>query len=365
MIFLKEIGSKNLTRMPRIFSLDTLRGLKLTNMLQIHFANLWVISYLKANLDYMSIIYIIGLPLFIIIPGVSLTLSLENRKLRGESSRDSFFHIIKRGTILIILNQLMNIGAFGLNASWAGGIFSLLGLSVIITCFLLNFSKLVRAIITGFIIGITPLFRLLFINIGDLIGRVGFAAPWSFTEFLQGVLIAPGFALFPWLSFVIAGSIFGEYIITGIKENKMPEALKKLVFIGMILFPIGILMDILKIPTLTQSDLEIFNTGNIIWVIGLNCFIIAGFYWIEDIRHIKFIALDILNLVGRLTLTIFFIHAFFMVAIVKAIGGSQLIRMYSFFIIFLIFFILTYILGLIWDKKDFKYSLEWLLGTLS
>jgi len=77
------------------------------------------------------------------------------------------------------------------------------------------------------------------------------------------------------------------------------------------------------------------------------------------------VALDILNLVGRLTLTLFFIHAYFMVAVVEVIGGEQILRMYSFFIIFLLFFIFTYILGELWKRSNFKYSLEWFLGILS
>ncbi|NVM05295.1 MAG: DUF1624 domain-containing protein [Candidatus Helarchaeota archaeon] len=362
---MNDINTKKITRIPRIFSLDTLRGLKLTNMLQIHFANLWVIPFLKAQLDYMSIIYIIGLPLFIIIPGVSLAISLENRKLRGEPSTESLKHIIKRGFILIFLNQLMNIGAFGFAASWASGIFSLLGFSIIITCYLMRYSKLTRGIIAGIIIGISPVLRLLFIDINDFLGRVGFAAPWTIQEWLKATLIAPGFALFPWIGFVIAGSILGEYLITGIKENNMDEALKKLMIIGAILFPIGLIMDVLKFPTFTIADLNIFNTGNIIWVIGLNCFIIAGFYWIEDIKRVKFVVLDIINLVGRLTLTIFFVHAFYAIIIVEVIGDEQILRMYSFFIIFLLFFVFTYILGELWKRNNFKYSLEWFLGILS
>jgi len=362
---LNDIDTKKIIRIPRIYSIDTLRGLKLTNMLQIHFANLWVITFLKAQMDYMSIIYIIGLPMFIIIPGISLTLSLENRSLREEPTKESIIHIVKRGAILIFLNQIMNIGVFGSIASWSWGIFSLLGFSIIITLFLMFFSKSIRAIIIGIIIGLTPVLRYFFISYGDLIGRTGFAAPWNIKEYLQGALIAPGFALFPWLCFVISGSIMGEFIIKGIKENNVGEELKKLIIIGLILFPLGIILDIFKFPTFTQADLEIFNTGNIIWVIGLNCFILAGFYWLEDMKHVKFVALDILNLVGRLTLTLFFVHAFFMVAIVRVIGNANIIRMYSFFIIFLIFFILTYILGEVWKRKNFKYSLEWMLGALS
>ncbi|MHA1377707.1 MAG: heparan-alpha-glucosaminide N-acetyltransferase domain-containing protein [Candidatus Helarchaeota archaeon] len=362
---MSEVRTKKLTRMPRILSIDTLRGLKLTNMLQIHFSNFWVIPFLKAQLDYMSIIYIIGLPLFIIIPGISLSLSIENRKLRGESEIEGRGHIMKRGLLLIIMNQFMNIGAFGFRTSWAGGIFQLLGLSIIITYFLLRWPKLVRAVIAGIIIGISPFLRYFLFDLNDFLGRVGFVEPWSLTEWLKGAFFAPQFfSIFPWLGFVIAGSIIGEYIITGIKEKNMGEQLKKLMKIGVVLFPIGLILDILKFPTLTQSDLNIFNTGNIIWVIGLNCFIIAGFYWLEDIKRVRFIALDLLNLVGRLTLTIFFIHAFFMIAI-GAVVGKQMIRMYSFFIIFALFFVFTIVIGEIWKKKNYEYSLEWLLGTLS
>ncbi|MFX1452606.1 MAG: hypothetical protein ACFFCM_17345, partial [Promethearchaeota archaeon] len=75
--------------------------------------------------------------------------------------------------------------------------------------------------------------------------------------------------------------------------------------------------------------------------------------------------LDIINLIGRLTLTIFFVHAFYAIVIVEVIGDEQILRMYSFFIIFLLFFAFTYILGEIWKRNNFKYSLEWLLGILS
>jgi hypothetical protein len=80
---------------------------------------------------------------------------------------------------------------------------------------------------------------------------------------------------------------------------------------------------------------------------------------------VKFVALDILNLLGRLTLTVFFIHAYFMVAVVEVIGGEQILRMYSFFIILFLFLVFTYILGELWKRNNFQYSLEWLLGTLS
>ena len=388
------------SKVHRFKSIDLLRGLAVIFMLQFHFANVFVI---RSHLEPIAIIHYLGIisaPIFLTVVGISVVLSVNNRKKRGESEEEIKTHIITRALIIIVLHFLLSSSIFGLHTIWGWGILSLIGVSIIIAYALTKCSAKTIWICAFGVVIISPFLRVLlnyqidaafifnfqtflaisksdnvwaFLTLAIINPSESFlfittySPPWDILAFIRAVLVTPGFPTLPHLFFVILGVWLGNSILTHIEHRENNSFLKKTTILGIIFLICGLLLEATSsLYTLTPADQMVGNTGYNLWTMGIVFLCFVFFYWIQDIKGKNNRIFNIITFFGDISLTILFIHAFFGWYILPILGGPNNISLFSQYIISLAFYCTIWILGSLWKKyKKFKYSLKWIIGNLS
>lgn len=102
--------AKPAARSERLLSVDVLRGLCVAGMVLVNFPADWVLRYHQlghADWDGATATDMI-FPMFLFLAGLSMTLSLASRTLRGQSRLSLAGHIVIRSLTLIFLGLLLN-----------------------------------------------------------------------------------------------------------------------------------------------------------------------------------------------------------------------------------------------------------------
>ena len=362
-------------RIPRIKSVDFIRGLTVVDLIVFHFANILVI---RSSLEPVFIIHfwgIAGAPIFLLLVGMSIVLSKNIRKQRGEAENKIKTHTIKRGLIIIILHYVLGASIFGFEAIWGWGILSLIGASIIISYWLSDCSDRTLWILAIAVIAISPFLRVLLnyqidtayqFNFFSIIPIETYASPWNISAFIRGVLVVPGFPIFPHIGFVIIGVWLGNVLIRSLKNNEVNKLMKKLTIAACIFIGIGIFMEILSnLFPLTPADKMVGNTGYNLWAIGVAFLFFVLFYWLQDIKNMDNKVFRFISFFGDISLTVLFVHSFVVWYLLPILGGPFNITLFSDLIITFSFTCTFWILGDLWKKTRYKYSIKWLIGSLS
>lgn len=151
----------------RVVSLDAFRGFVMLSMLLEtlgleKFAGRPVLGTLFTQLNHAAWVgfhfedYI--LPAFLFIIGVSMAISDEKRRARGEAYRPRLFHALRRGALLFVLGFLLSWLAAG-KPYWGAGVLQVLALSYFGAFLVLGLSLRARAAVSaGFSSCTGPLF---------------------------------------------------------------------------------------------------------------------------------------------------------------------------------------------------------------
>ncbi len=284
----------------RFKSLDFMRGLGLILMVQIHIAMYLTLTTGKSSILYffMNRISYLAAPLFLTAVGISLVISVNRRKEKALS------HETKRVLFLILLGFLfINI--------WNADIIHYIGIYIILAFFLLRFKKLSRFIIANIFLWGAPVI-LLYINYMSGWEHLAYklANFWTFQGFFTN-LVANGFyPMFPWIFYIIIGSIVGEYLLESVKKKKEEIFCIIALIAGIILFIIGLLLDVFS-PW--RIGFYPATVSYIILYLGVSLFIFGLFFWLLDYSKKKSIA-EVLRPViflGTVSLSIYVFHIIF------------------------------------------------------
>ncbi|NVM05297.1 MAG: DUF1624 domain-containing protein [Candidatus Helarchaeota archaeon] len=361
-------------KIPRLKSVDFLRGFAVFIMLEFHFANLFVIRSVLEPITIIHFLGIVGAPIFLMIVGISVVLSVNNRRNRGESEEEIKSHIIKRGLVITIIHFILSPTVFGLKSVWAWGILSLIGISIIISLYLEKYSDKTIWLCAIAVIIISPFLRVLLDYQADMalyfdynyLTIITYKLPWNFFAFIRGVLVTPGFPIFPHIFFVIVGVWMGKSILKHVNNQKNTPFLKNLVILGIVFIIIGLFLEILSnLYPLTPADKMVGNTGYNFWSQGIAFLIFALFYWIQDIKGKEIQIFKIITFLGEISLTILVLHAYFGWYLLPFFGGPNRISLFSHYIIAFSFYCGIWVLRILWEKSRYRYSLKWIIGKLS
>ncbi|MHA1377706.1 MAG: heparan-alpha-glucosaminide N-acetyltransferase domain-containing protein [Candidatus Helarchaeota archaeon] len=371
---IKDINSKEF-RIPRIKSVDFLRGFAVVIMLEFHFANIFVIRSILEPVTIIHFLGIVGAPIFLLIVGMSVVLSKNIRLQRGQSEKEIKNHIFKRGLVIILLHYLLGASIFGFSAIWGWGILSLIGASVIISLYISKCSEKILWVLAIGVIIASPVLRVIlnyqidiayYFDFNTYMPITTYLSPWDILAFIRSILITPGFPIFPHIFFVIIGVWLGNSVLEHLKKNSIIPLLKKLVKLGVIFIIMGFFIELLSnIFPLTPADKMVGNTGYNFWTLGIVFLCFAFFYWIQDIKRKDLQIFRSITFLGKISLTILFIHAFFAWYLVPVLGGFNNITLFSSYIISFAFYVAIWIFGGLWEKSNFKFSLRWIIGKLS
>ncbi len=361
-------------KIPRLKSIDFLRGFAVFIMLIFHFANLFVIRSVLEPITIIHFLGIVGAPIFLMIVGISVVLSTTNRRNKGESEEEIKSHIIKRGLVIIILHFILSPTVFGLQSVWAWGILSLIGISIIISYFLEKYSDRTIWLCAIVVIILSPILRVLLDYQADsalyfdynYLTIIGYKSPWDIFAFIRGVLVTPGFPIFPHIFFVIVGVWVGKSILKHATNQEDNSFFKKFIILGIVFIIGGLILEILSnLYPLTPADKMVGNTGYNFWSQGIVFLIFIFFYWIQDIKGKEIQIFSIITFLGEISLTILVLHAYFGWYLLSIFGGPNKISLFSHYIISFSFYCGIWVLRILWEKSRYKYSLKWVIGNMS
>lgn len=377
---------------PRFDSIDIYRGYLICQMVIYHYLN-WIYYPLKGNLAIQipslisyqmgiypifewiflkenifvkinNIVSYLGTLPFMIIIGMSLVLSVEQRKERGKTGSDITKHIIKRALWLLLFNLLLAQVVLGLGTIWMIGALSIIAFNLLGGYFFLRFSKLIRGISAVLIYICTPFIRTLL-----HIPKIGYYANPD-PGILGGILtiIVNLFNQFlPILSITLFGTILGDLLINLKRNGKLNQFIYILVPIGIIFFILAYSLDPYVNIFGLWYILQPLEDYTLFYSISLWCFLFSLLFWITEIKQKKWRIFKLFNLCGTVTLTIFFYHHFLGLNffMYPNLPFNNNLMPFSYFEIWLGIYLIMWIYITLWARVKFKYSLEWFIQIYS
>ncbi|MFX0135714.1 MAG: heparan-alpha-glucosaminide N-acetyltransferase domain-containing protein [Candidatus Hodarchaeota archaeon] len=340
----------------RVHSVDTIRGIAIWFMIFVHYGQSWM------NFDSLLIVYTffllpsyIGGPMFMVIVGVSFSLSSKKRK--GQA--DFKTHVYKRAFLLILMQFFLNLVIFNIYQAWTYEVLILVGIAQIVCYLLMEKSNMVKILVISIIIIVVPFLR-------EICGYqyeiyTLFESVWDFGTFFKSMVVNMPFAIFPYVSYMILGMMIGDELVQAryeaVKERKF---CKNLVIYGCVLILIGFGPRIFNSPIVDsyEEGLHVLVTTGIVMIM------LSGLYWLEDVKG--FALFQPFWLYGQIALTFLIGHHFinkyifyYLFEIMKNLS------IYSYLILVTFICVVFLALSYFWSIIDYKFSLDWLIRKLS
>jgi uncharacterized membrane protein len=208
----------------RIQSVDLIRAIGILSMVLIHIS-----KYLLTIIDKQLVLYRlinsfgqIAAPFFLTAVGISLVISMKKQKNEG------FVHTLKRGLFLIVIGLLFM-------TLWPGDILHYIGVFLIITLLLLYLPKIWRIVVAFIFLIVAPI-ALNYIDYMAGWERLAYSLSgfWTVSGFFNNLLFNGFHPMFPWIFFVIMGSVIGEYMLQSIEKKKEEKFVSYGTIIGVI-----------------------------------------------------------------------------------------------------------------------------------
>jgi hypothetical protein len=208
-------------------------------------------------------------PIFLLVTGMTIPISIARRKGRGETYAQIRSHILKRRGTLILIGFGLNAILGGTGEIWVWDILETIGAANIITYFLLYRinSNLALIIIACLIALASP-----------YVSSLSFLA--SLPILIHNMLVGGVFPLFPWLSFVIIGGVLGSLLIKALRE-KREEALQHLLLkAGFLLGGISLLLHLCGVHITYPLSFTYIGCS-----IGISILTFAALFWWQGTRQ--------------------------------------------------------------------------------
>lgn len=190
-------------------------------------------------------------PVFFMLTGISLVLSIENKRFSNINKSEIRKYVFKRSFFILVIsyfvfNLIIKGPVSNFYQSW--DMLQLIGGGSLITYFLLKLSKKFRITVACGIVFLTPFIQILF-NYDTL----------HYNYPVQGGIIANmicagEFPIFPWLSFIILGSVIGELLNEAVKSDNIILFLKKISVFGLVSMLFGSFIPFINMPPFTSFD---------------------------------------------------------------------------------------------------------------
>jgi len=302
-------------------------------------------------------------PIFFIIAGISLMLSIENKSQIGMSDIDIKKYVLKRSFFILFLGYIaLNLIIKGpvnyFYASW--GMLHLIGAGTFLTYFLLKVSKKFRITIALIIVAISP-----FINILLDYETIHYLYPVQGGP-VYNMIYSGEFPMIPWISFVIIGSVIGESLINAFKDNKLISFLKNISILGILLMFIGAILPFFNLPPFTSFEKYPCTIPYFVFFTGAVIVSISIAYYFLDYKKKDFLFLQPVNIYGKFSLTIFIGHYFVGYRITKLLEIYGNFSYASAGIITISFYLVCYVMLIIWaNYYNNKLSAEWIMRKIS
>jgi len=352
--------------MQRIKGLDSFRGFIMLVMVWGHLLDWWLreedIWFTNALLPTLKVIFGPG---FLLLAGISITLSYRKNLIKTTKRDDFNYNILKREYLfrafLILIVALVYNSFVALQFTnpldlWKWFLLLTMSISLFLIWPLLKLPKHTRLVI-AVIIWILNCF--LFIYLLPFQGQANVFGIIYYILY-NSIDVIP----FPhYFSFILIGTILGEIIfdIYQIKHEKE----RKLLLKKKIIFPFLISGFILIIISVAFDPQLITEKASLIWILfamGVNLLIFSAFIGFEDFKLLihKKRSFKFLSYYSYYSLTIYLVHNIFYFFFLHRLN------LFQFWILAIITcFIFGLILQLIYNKYGPKFSIKVQLGRMS
>lgn len=280
----------------RLVSIDALRGLAVILMFFHHFPEyLMRDPYNSDTFILMFVISRLSAPLFLIVVGISMALSANNRA-GIKDKKATISHYIKRGFTLIIGGALLNLMTYASPAKF--NILYTIGLSLIFFSILaVRPSRYTTA---------TALVAVLFLTEGArLFGP------------LDTILARFDFPPFPWMIFTVYGLIIGDSLVRFCKTGRLNIIVWYLEATSVLLMALTAAYIYMGIPFIYRGTATL---PFISLAMAASTYLLSLFILSYEVHKFDPLILRPLKAFGRFALPVYFIHYVFVVTIPHALG---------------------------------------------
>ncbi len=351
--------------MQRIKSLDSFRGFIMLVMVWVHLCDWWIreedIWFSNAILPILKLIFGPG---FLLLAGISITLSYKKNLIKITKMHDFNYNILKkeylfRATFILILalgyNSIVALKFMNPLDLWKWFILLTMAISLFLTWPLLKLPKHTRLVI-AVIVWIINYF--LFKYLLPFQGQANvFGTIYYFLYNSIDVIPFPHY-----FSFLLIGTILGEIIYDGYQVKDQKE--RNLLIKKKIILPFLILGSILIIISVALDTKLALERTSFIWIIfamGINLFLFSIFIVFVDFKLlINKSRFKFLSYYSYYSLTVYLVHNIFYFFFL------HLLNVFQFWILAIITcFVFGLILQLFYNKYGPKFSIKVQLGRLS
>lgn len=295
----------------RIGYIDQFRGLATIFMIETHVVNALLMDPLRDGAVFSALNFLNGLvaPSFLFVAGFSFTLAVNRREDAYRRFSPELFRHLKRLLFIWVVGYALHIPYFSLfkiaHGSTPANISSFLEVDILqciaATLVLLHVLRVLIKKDRTFNMVLWGLFWF-FIVAAPLIGEIDFSRflPEILSQYFNHVN-GSLFPLFPWSSFLIAGTIASQKI-TYQKESRLAARLMPL---GGGLIVAGYLMVYLHQTFFFQPDLYNYAPGWFLLRLGILLLILKGIIRYEEMRSMQWSAVKVF---GRESFFVYVIH---------------------------------------------------------
>jgi surface polysaccharide O-acyltransferase-like enzyme len=333
----------------RIETLDIIRGMAIAMMVFTHFYGYIVDPH---EIDMLQFARLDGLaswwcvPLFYFIIGYTLVIQIDRKSRDGYSNRELRKYILVRSFLIYCYGIILNMYQLGLQYIWHWSTLQIISIGYIVTYVLRNTSNFVRILLS---------IAILFTSfaLAPYYGAHRYQGEWDLLRFVEGLIYSGGNPIFPWIVYFLIGSI-----LPNLKIRKI--GVIQTCFILVLLLTVAIMIrkyiPITKYPATLTYNLVFMSASILLFVV---------IFWVREIKRSGVLVFYSFKVFGMYPLTIFMGHIIIGMYLIKFFNIFRQGNLVEFLLIYVMTFIFIVAIGHLWQKNEFKYSLDWLLRWFS
>jgi uncharacterized membrane protein len=338
----------------RLSFIDCLRGIAIVLMIQQHFALVLMNVSLVDSIPY-TLMVVLGEfsgPMFFLLVGMSLLISLQRRRSEGETETAIKDHVVSRGIIIAIIG-------FAFMFIWQNDTLNYIGFFILATYPVLKFSIRARVIL-GAVTTVSSLFETYFLGYiqEPFFEWQVFRSSWVSSKVIQGTFGNRFPVMLSSLSLVIFGTVFGSLLIQSLQEGHLKTFQTNLLKLGSILVSIGASKVFWNIPFDSCPTLYVTLT------MGVALLLLSALIWLMKVKRKAPRFLDPLLVYGKLSLSIYIGHIVIWLGVCNAFGLLLQLSLPEVLVLLFSCYVSTWMLGVLWLKIKKEGPLELLVCLL-
>lgn len=335
-------------------SLDALRALAVIFMMEVHLGFWWARGLPEGStlVGLGTMLGGMAAPLFFVVAGAGLSLSARYRP-------DRFLErTARRGVALLILGIVFTYIEMAIYGPWGWGVLQSLGISLLLCGAAMRMGPAARAAMGIALMAVAPVLRGA-LGVPDVLYTSTMAGVSSPGGYMASALLSGFFPLIPWTGLMLVGTAAGDWLFPGEGKTAGFEQFRPVVLL------VGFLMLAGTVGAVRGLPLEFYPPSMpFAFLTSGICVAALAVLCLPWGRPAPAALERPLTSLGRLSLTIFVAHHLIGFSLFSALGLLHSFDLAAALAMVILSWALAAAVSLLWARKGFRYSLEWLVGLL-